>query len=37
MDTMKYAKDYIGGRGIAARLAWEYITRDVDCFNREAR
>jgi aldehyde:ferredoxin oxidoreductase len=25
VDTMKYAHEYIGGRGIAARIAWEEI------------
>ncbi|MEM2342210.1 MAG: aldehyde ferredoxin oxidoreductase N-terminal domain-containing protein [Candidatus Bathyarchaeia archaeon] len=33
IDTMKYAEEYIGGRGLAARLAWEYIPKEVDCFD----
>ncbi|MEM2929990.1 MAG: aldehyde ferredoxin oxidoreductase N-terminal domain-containing protein [Thermoproteota archaeon] len=36
IDTMKYAEDYIGGRGLAARLAWEYIPKEVDCFSPES-
>ncbi|MCX8171464.1 MAG: hypothetical protein N3E47_05785 [Candidatus Bathyarchaeota archaeon] len=33
IDTMKYAEEYIGGRGLAARLAWEYVPVGVDCFD----
>ncbi len=36
-DTMKYAKDYIGGRGIAARIAWNEIGPEVDAFDPENR
>jgi aldehyde:ferredoxin oxidoreductase len=35
IDTMRYAEDYIGGRGLAARLAWEYIPKEVDAFDQE--
>ena len=33
LDTMKYAEEYIGGRGIAARIAWEWMPSDVDAFD----
>jgi len=33
LNTMKYAKDYIGGRGIAARLAWDYVPQNIDAFD----
>jgi len=35
IDTMRYAEDYIGGRGLAARLAWDYIPKEIDAFNPE--
>lgn len=35
IDTMKYAEEYIGGRGLTARLAWEHVPRGVDCFDPE--
>jgi aldehyde:ferredoxin oxidoreductase len=31
-DTLRYA-DYIGGRGIAARISWEDITPDATAFD----
>jgi len=36
-DTMPYAAKYIGGRGIAARLAWESIPAGVDAYDPENR
>jgi aldehyde:ferredoxin oxidoreductase len=30
---MKYARDYIGGRGIAAKLAWEFVPPAIDAFD----
>jgi len=36
-DTMPYAREYIGGRGIAARLAWETIPPGIDAFDPENR
>ena len=35
MNTMNYAEGYIGGRGIATRIAWEEIDPDVDAFDPE--
>jgi aldehyde:ferredoxin oxidoreductase len=32
---MKYAKAYIGGRGIAARIAWEELKPGIDAFDPE--
>ena len=32
-DTMPYAREYLGGRGIAARLAWEMIPPGTDAFD----
>ncbi|MBS7609158.1 hypothetical protein KEJ19_01120 [Candidatus Bathyarchaeota archaeon] len=36
-DTMPYAKDFIGGRGIAARIAWEELKPGIDAFDPENR
>lgn len=36
-DTMLYAREYIGGRGIAARLAWETIPPGTGPFAPENR
>lgn len=36
-DTMPYARSYVGGRGIAARLAWESIPSGTDAFAPENR
>jgi len=36
-DTMPYAREYVGGRGIAARLAWETIPKGVDAFDPQNR
>lgn len=35
VDTMKYAKEFIGGRGIAARIAWEELSPSADGFDPE--
>ena len=35
VDTMKYAEAFIGGRGIAARIAWEEIPPEADAFDPE--
>ena len=32
-DTMRYAEKYIGGRGIAARIAYEEISRGLGAFS----
>ena len=37
VDTMKYAEAFIGGRGIAARIAWEQIPPEADAFDPENR
>jgi len=37
IDTVDYAHEYIGGRGIAARIAYEEIGGDVDGFDPENR
>ena len=34
-DTLSYAKTYIGGRGIAAKIAWDEIPRGVIAFSEE--
>lgn len=36
-DTMKYAHDYLGGRGIAAKIAWNEITPEVGPYDPENR
>ena len=36
-DTMTYAQDYIGGRGLASRIAWEDIPASADAFDPENR
>ena len=33
LDTMRYAEKLIGGRGIAAKLAWEHISQGLDAFD----
>lgn len=35
VDTMKYAKRFIGGRGIAAGIAWEELSPGIDAFGQE--
>jgi aldehyde:ferredoxin oxidoreductase len=35
LDTSDYGPQYIGGRGIAARIAWESIPRGVGAFDPE--
>ena len=36
-DTMPYAHSYLGGRGLAARLAWEEIPPRIEAFDPENR
>ncbi|MEM3018955.1 MAG: aldehyde ferredoxin oxidoreductase N-terminal domain-containing protein, partial [Candidatus Bathyarchaeia archaeon] len=36
-DTMRYAPAYLGGRGIAARIAWEELKPGIDAFDPENR
>ena len=36
-DTMRYARDYIGGRGMAARIAWDEIPPEAGPFDPENR
>jgi aldehyde:ferredoxin oxidoreductase len=35
IDTMEYGPKYLGGRGMAARIAWEFIPRGVQAFDPE--
>jgi len=35
LDTMKYARKFVGGRGIAAAIAWEELKPDADAFSPE--
>jgi aldehyde:ferredoxin oxidoreductase len=35
LDTLDYGPQYIGGRGLAARLAWEFIPPGVGAFDPE--
>jgi len=35
VDTLRYAEAFIGGRGIAARIAWEELKPGVDAFSPE--
>lgn len=35
VDTMKYAPDFIGGVGMASRIAWEELSPGVDGFDPE--
>lgn len=36
-DTMAFAKDYIGGRALASRIAWEKIPAGIDAYDPENR
>jgi aldehyde:ferredoxin oxidoreductase len=36
-DTMAYARDYIGGRALASRIAWEEIPAGIDAYDPENR
>jgi len=36
-DTMPYAREYMGGRGIAARIAWDEIPAGTDAYDPENR
>ena len=35
VDTMRYAKRFIGGRGVAAGIAWEELQPGIDAFDPE--
>lgn len=35
IDTMKYVPDFLGGVGIASRIAWEELSPGVDAFDPE--
>ena len=35
LDTQQYGSEYIGGRGIAARIAWDFIPAGVGAFDPE--
>ncbi|MCF8106398.1 MAG: hypothetical protein K9K64_13025 [Desulfohalobiaceae bacterium] len=37
LQTMAYARDYLGGRGIATRLYWETVAAGVGAFDPENR
>ena len=34
-DTMNYARDYIGGRALASRIAWEEIPSGTDAYDAQ--
>jgi aldehyde:ferredoxin oxidoreductase len=36
-DTMTYARDYIGGRALAGRIAWDEIPPGIDVYNEQNR
>ena len=36
-DTMPYAHDYIGGRALASRIAWDEIPAGIDAYDPENR
>jgi len=36
-ETMRYGEKYIGGRGVAARVAWEEMPPGIDAFSPENR
>jgi aldehyde:ferredoxin oxidoreductase len=36
-DTMAYARDYLGGRALASRLAWDETPRGIDAYDPENR
>jgi aldehyde:ferredoxin oxidoreductase len=37
VDTMQYVPDFVGGAGVAARLAWEELSPGLDPFHPENR
>jgi aldehyde:ferredoxin oxidoreductase len=37
IDTMRYVPDFVGGAGVAARLAWEELSPGLDPFDPENR
>jgi aldehyde:ferredoxin oxidoreductase len=36
-DTMRYVDEYIGGRALAARIAWDEIPAGIDAYDAENR
>ena len=36
-DTMPYVGDYIGGRAMASRIAWDEIPPGIDAYDPENR
>ncbi len=36
-DTMAFAKDYVGGRALASRIAWDEIPTGIDAYDPENR
>jgi len=36
-DTMPYARDYLGGRALASRIAWDEIPAGIDAYDPENR
>ena len=36
-ETMPYVRDYIGGRGLASRIAWDEIPSGIDAFDPQNR
>ncbi len=37
MPTMDYAEGFLGGRGIAAKIYWDEVPRDINAFDPENR
>jgi aldehyde:ferredoxin oxidoreductase len=37
LNTMEYSLGYVGGRGIAAKIAWEELPEHIDAFDPENR
>ena len=37
VDTMQYVPDFVGGAGVAARMAWEELSPGLDPFHPENR
>ena len=35
VDTMRYVPDFIGGLGVASRMAWEELSPGIDAFAPE--
>ena len=36
-DTMTYARNYIGGRAVARRIAWEEVPPGIDAYDPKNR